>query len=183
LEQGMTASSRTEKMAPVLTTPRLRLRPLEAGDLDAMCKFWCDPENVKYFLKPSTREEVANRIRRNQELYREFGYGRWAVILPDGELIGDCGLIWQEVGNASRLEVGYVLRKDQWGNGYATEAARACVDHAFAVGQPEVIALIRPENTPSIRVAERLGMKLEKTVFWNGFDHCVYQVERDHGEA
>jgi [ribosomal protein S5]-alanine N-acetyltransferase len=76
-----------------------------------------------------------------------------------------------------------VFRKDQWGKGYATEAARACVEHAFSVGEKEVIALIRPDNTPSVRVAERLGMKLEGSVFWREFDHCIYKVERGHGKA
>jgi RimJ/RimL family protein N-acetyltransferase len=96
----MTAiTSGDAKTAPILTTPRLRLRPMEPGDVDALCVFWCDPENVKFFLRPSTREDVAARIKLNQERYREFGYGRWAVTLPDGELIGDCGLIWQDLGN------------------------------------------------------------------------------------
>jgi [ribosomal protein S5]-alanine N-acetyltransferase len=179
----MTASIKADKTAPVLSTQRLRLRPMEDRDLDALCTFWCDAENVKYFLKPATREEVAARIRTNQGRYREFGYGRWAVTLPDGQVIGDCGLIWQDVDARKRLEVGYVFRKDQWGKGFATEAARACVEFAFALGEPEVIALIRPENTPSIRVAERLGMILEGSVFWREFDHRIYQVERGHGAA
>jgi RimJ/RimL family protein N-acetyltransferase len=173
-----------DKTAPVLTTARLRLRPMEPGDLDALCAFWCNPENVRYFARALTRDEVAARIDLNRDRYRQFGYGRWAVTLATGELIGDCGLIWQDVGGRNRLEVGYVFRKDQWGNGYATEAARACMEYAFqAEGSQEVIALVRPENTASAHVAERLGMKIEGTVFWHSFDHLVFKMERSDGQA
>ncbi len=95
------------------------------------------------------------------------------------ELIGDCGIIRQEVEGEHLYEIGYHLRRDFWGQGLATEAAIACRDWAFAQLKTErVISLIRPENLPSRRVAERNGMTLWKEVNWRGLAHYVYSVEK-----
>ena len=95
------------------------------------------------------------------------------------ELIGDCGIILQEVEGERLYEIGYHLRRDFWGQGLATEAAVACRDWAFAhLKTDRLISLIRPENLPSLRVAERNGMTLWKEVNWRGLLHCVYSIER-----
>jgi len=85
------------------------------------------------------------------------GHGLW-VVERDGELIGRVGLIRPE--GWPGLEVGWLLGREAWGQGYATEAARAAVDYAWReLGADELISLIAPENLPSQRVAERLGMR------------------------
>ena len=92
-----------------------------------------------------------------------------------GELIGDCGCPLQEVEGRNEIEIGYHVRRDLWGKGYATEAAQACMEHAFnRLGAERVISMIRPENQQSRRVAEKNGMICQKIIFWNGFDHCIY---------
>jgi RimJ/RimL family protein N-acetyltransferase len=97
------------------------------------------------------------------------------VLKDSGELIGDCGRILQEVEGTNYVEVGYHVRRDLWGNGYATEAARACMEYAFAkLGVARVISMIRPENMQSRRVAEKNGLSCEKIIFWRGYDHCIY---------
>ncbi|MFY9559737.1 MAG: GNAT family N-acetyltransferase [Terriglobales bacterium] len=76
-------------------------------------------------------------------------------------------------------EIGYHLRRDHWGQGLATEAARACREWGFAhLKVDRLISLIPPENTPSQRVAERNGMPIWKEVGWRGLRHYVYAVER-----
>jgi RimJ/RimL family protein N-acetyltransferase len=110
----------------------------------------------------------------------------YAVTLKDSdELIGDCGIVKQHVAGETSLEVGYHFRRDQWGHGYASEAAHACIGLAFhAFGADKVISLIRPENLPSRRVAERNGMKLERQVTHYGLPHLVYAMRReDYGQA
>ena len=78
------------------------------------------------------------------------------------------------------LEVGYHFRRDQWGQGYATEAARASMDMAFNhLHAPEVVSLIRPENTPSRRVAERNGMRAQAEVTYEGSPHLLYVMKRE----
>ena len=95
------------------------------------------------------------------------------------QIIGDCGIILQEVEGDRLYEIGYHLRRDFWGQGLATEAAIACRDWAFAYLKADrLISLIRPENLPSCRVAERTGMTVWKEVNWQGLPHCVYSIER-----
>jgi [ribosomal protein S5]-alanine N-acetyltransferase len=91
----------------------------------------------------------------------------------------DCGIILQQVEGESLYEIGYHLRRDFWGQGLATEAAIACRDWAFAnLKTDRLISLIRPENLPSRRVAERNGMTIWKEVNWRGLAHYVYFIER-----
>ena len=101
------------------------------------------------------------------------------VLKSSGELIGDCGLMRQSVDEASEVEIGYHARRDLWGQGFATEAARACREFAFThLPVNRLISLIRPENMQSRRVAEKNGMRVVKQVIWRGLEHCVYAVER-----
>jgi RimJ/RimL family protein N-acetyltransferase len=101
------------------------------------------------------------------------------VLKASGELIGDCGIIRQHVDDEYLYEIGYHLRRDHWKQGLATEAAIACRDWAFAnLKVNRLISLIRPENLPSRRVAERNGMTIWKKVEWRGLRHYVYAVER-----
>ena len=95
------------------------------------------------------------------------------------EVIGDCGIVLQQIEGGRLYEIGYHLRRDFWGRGLATEAAVACRDWGFAHLKAErLISLIRPENLPSRRVAEHIGMSLWKEVEWRGLSHCVYSVGR-----
>lgn len=96
-----------------------------------------------------------------------------------GELIGDCGLTKQNVDGHDEVEIGYHVRRDHWGRGYATEAARACRDYGFAhLPVERLISLIRPENIPSRRVVEKNGMKIWKETMWRGIHHYVYAFEK-----
>ena len=125
-------------------------------------------------------DTVEEWIARNRRRYAANGHGLWAMILKSTEgLIGDCGVAVQPVDGVDELEVGYHLRRDCWGRGYATEAAQACRDWAFSNRNVDhVISLIRPENIPSRRVAERNGMTLWKEIEWRGLPHCVYRINR-----
>ena len=84
----------------------------------------------------------------------------------------------QEVDGEMLYEIGYHLRRDQWGQGFATEAAQACKAWGFAnLSADRIISLIRPENLPSRRVAERNGMTLWKEIEWRGLAAlCVFGV-------
>ncbi len=101
------------------------------------------------------------------------------VLKTSGDVIGDCGLVTQQIEGRPELEVGYHLRRDQWGRGYATEAAHGCMEFAFGVlHAPKVISLIRPENLPSRRVAERNGMQVEREVMHGGLMHLMYAASK-----
>ncbi len=163
----------------ILQTPRLLLRQFIPQDADALARVLSDPETMRYYPAPYDRAGVERWIERNRQRYHDDGVGLWAMELTKAqEVIGDCGIILQQVEGERLYEVGYHLRRDLWGQGLATEAAIACRDWAFAhLKTDRLISLIRPENLPSRRVAERAGMTVWKEVDWRGFPHLVYSIE------
>jgi RimJ/RimL family protein N-acetyltransferase len=168
----------------ILETPRLLMRKFTAQDADALEVFLGDPGVMEYYPAALDRKGVQDWIERNLGRYARDGHGLWAMVVKDShELIGDCGCTLQEVEGRYEVEVGYHVRRDLWGRGYATEAARACIEYGFReLGAQRVISMIRPENVRSIRVAEKNGMQREKIVFWRGYDHCIYAVTK-YGQA
>jgi RimJ/RimL family protein N-acetyltransferase len=167
--------------APVLETARLVLREFRTDDLDTLAKVLSDPQTMRFYPAPLDDAGVAAWIERNRRRYEKDGFGLWAMILKSsGELIGDCGLIRQFVDGSEQVEIGYHVRRDLWGKGLATEAARASRDYGFAnLPLDRLISLIRPENQPSRRVAEKNGMTLWKEISWRGFQHVVYVIQRN----
>lgn len=165
----------------VLETGRLLLRPIDAGDEDGLVAIWGDAETMRFYPRPFERHDVRYWIGRNRERYAEYRGGLFAVISKaTGTLVGACGPIWQEVEDRRELEVSYHVRRDQWGQGFATEAAKACLAYGFERLNPpgRMISIIRPENVASRRVAEKNGMTLAGRAFWRGFEHCIYQTAR-----
>ena len=141
-------------------TARLRFREMTHDDLDAMAALLGDPEVMTYYSAPKTRQEALAWIDWNQRNYAGHGHGLWVIETHDGEFVGDCGLTWQPVNESTKLEVGYHVRRDRQGQGYATEAAGACRDFARDVlGATELVAIIHPENLASRRIAEKIGMR------------------------
>lgn len=140
-------------------TERLRFREMTPDDLDEMAAMLGDPGVMAFYPAPLSRAESADWIERMQRRYDGDGHGLWLLETRDGGFVGDCGLTWQTVNGARVLEVGYHVRVALQGCGYATEAARACVEVARAHFAPTTLtAIIHPENIASRRVAERLGM-------------------------
>ena len=91
--------------------------------------------------------------------------------------MGECGICAQEVDGEREFEISYRMRRDCWGNGLATEAARACRDHGFnQAGLRRLISIIESGNAASIRVAEKMGMTLEKRASFHGIPVLIYSV-------
>jgi ribosomal-protein-alanine N-acetyltransferase len=175
--------ARLDSVAAILETARLALREFVPEDADALALVISDPETMRYYPAPCDRASVEQWIERNRHRYAQDGVGLWAMVLKASEeMIGDCGIIRQEIEGESLYEIGYHLRRDLWGQGLATEAATACRDWGFAhLGVNRLISLIRPENVPSQRVAERNGMTIWKEIEWRGLRHCVYVIEKPGG--
>ena len=171
-------------MKIVIETPRLILREFLPSDADALARVISDPETMRFYPAPFNRTGVEDWISRNLRRYEKDGYGLWAMELKaTAEMIGDCGITLQEVDDEVLPEIGYHLRRDMWGQGFATEAARACRDYGFEhVNAQFLISLIRPENLPSRRVAERNGMKIWKQTTRVGLIHDVYRVNKEEWE-
>lgn len=174
-------NKRTKMRLKILETERLILRPISHDDVDDLLQIWGNAETMRLFPKTLNRQEMHEWIDRNLKRYEDFGYGLWAMILKDGQqFVGDCGLIIQEVDGVEELEVGYHLNQKFWGQGLATEAARCCMNYAFIdLSRHRIISMIRPENLSSRKVAERNGLKIEKEIFWRGYQHYVYAFEQN----
>ena len=168
----------------VLETERLLLRELTAADRPALCAMLQDAEVMYAYAHVFSDREVDEWLENQLTRYRRDGFGLWAAVRKsDGAVIGQCGLTWQQWGDRRVLEVGYLFRRSAWHQGYATEAARACRDYAFsALGAEEVFSIIRDNNLPSRRVAERNGMtvrgSLVKHYYGLEMPHVVYGVRR-----
>lgn len=141
-------------------TARLRFRPMSDADLDDVAALLGDPAVMTYYPAPKSRDEAQAWIDWSHRNYADHGFGLWIVETLDGEFLGDCGLTWQRVNDRTELEVGYHIRSDRQGLGYATEAAAACRDLARdEIGAERLVAIIHPHNDASRRVAEKLGMR------------------------
>jgi [ribosomal protein S5]-alanine N-acetyltransferase len=164
----------------IVETERLLLRPYVIEDVDALEAVLGDSVAMEFYPAALDRRGVEEWIAKNVERYSRDGFGKWAMVVKStGEVGGSSGCVLQEIEGRDEIEVGYNVRRDLWGRGYAPEAARACMEYAFAkLSARRVISLIRPENSRSIRVAEKNGMIREKTVFWRGYDHCIYEKMR-----
>ena len=164
----------------IIETERLLLREFVPDDADALAAVISDPETMRFYPEPRDRAGVESWIERNRQRYRDCGHGLWAMVLKSsGEVVGDCGLARQIVDGVDEIEIGYHLRRDLWGQGLAPEAAGACLDYGFErLGAERLIALIRPANLPSRRVAEKVGLSFWKEVMWRDLLHCVYVIHR-----
>lgn len=164
----------------ILETPRLILRKFVLEDAQRLEAVLCDPVTMEFYPAPLDRKGVEGWIEKNLIRYQRDGHGLWAVLLKESnELIGDCGCTLQEVEGKYQVEVGYHVRRDLWGRGYATEAARACMEYAFnTLHAKRVISMIRPPNIASRRVAEKNGLVCEKIILWRDYEHCIYAKTR-----
>lgn len=159
-----------------LETARLVLRPLAFEDEEALAAVLCDAETMRWYPRPYTREQVREGIERQMGRYATGSGLLGMVEKQTGRLIGDCGVVWQEIEDRTEPEIGYHVHRGWWNRGFATEAAKAAIDYAFdELGVDHVISMIRPENAASRRVAEKNGLTIDRMVFWREFDHCIYQ--------
>lgn len=164
----------------LIETKRLQLRPLYSSDLDNLFKIFGDPETMNFYPSTKSIEETEQWINRSQNLYETEKIGFFALEHKENrKFIGECGLIPQKIESCDEMELGYHINKSYWRMGYASEAAVACRDYAFKVlGLKSIISLVRPENIPSARVAEKTGMKeIKRLTLWNNL-HAVYSVSK-----
>jgi RimJ/RimL family protein N-acetyltransferase len=164
----------------ILKTPRLLLRRMTPDDVLALLTTFGDPEVMRHYPAPFDEVRMQDWVDWNQRRYTDHGYGLWALTLrAKGELIGDCGLVNQRVDGVPEIEAGYHLRRDLWGQGLATEAALGCLGYGFStLDRNRFVALIHPQNRASRRVAEKIGMTLERETAWKNKPTCIYAIER-----
>lgn len=168
----------------ILETERLILREMSICDYLDIANMLQNEEVMYAYEHAFSNEEVFSWINKQLDRYQKDGYGLWAVIEKSSkQLIGQCGITNQEVHNDTVMEVGYLFNKEFWHHGYASEAARACIDYGFqTLKADKIYSIIRDTNIASINVAKRNGMKQVTTYtkFYYGMDmlHIVFNIER-----
>ncbi|WGV24736.1 GNAT family N-acetyltransferase [Halotia branconii] len=166
---------------PQLKTQRLLLRGFCEEDLDAYADMCGNAEVMRYIGegKPLSRGESWRNMAMIVGHWQLRGYGMWAVEERlTGAMIGRVGC-WNPEGWID-FEIGWALRQAFWGHGLATEAARVAMDYAFEkLQRSHVISLIRPHNAASIRVAQKLGEKLQGRIELLGSEAVIYRISRE----
>ncbi len=165
-------------MTLALETPRLTVRDYAPADLDDVAEILADPAVFWWEKEPFTRERAQRWLADEMGLAGRDGTGRRAVVLrASGKVIGGAGLVWRDLEGAHVVELGYHLHHGYWGQGYATEAGAACLEHARRLGLHRVVSLIYVDNPRSEAVARRLGMIPERELAWAGLPHRMWALE------
>ena len=146
-------------------------------DLDDVEAVLSAPDPLRPDRRRRTRADAERWIAWTRRNYAQHGFGLWVVETAEGRFVGDCGLTVQYVDEQPLVEVGYRVHPDLRGLGLATEAAAAVRDTAAAEGVEHLVAIIRPENLPSQRVAEKVGLRLERRAFVHGADALVFGAD------
>ncbi|MES2070120.1 MAG: GNAT family N-acetyltransferase [Pseudomonadota bacterium] len=170
----------------ILTTRRLRLEPLNDSHLDGLFELNRDPEVMRYITgKPNTREDTQAMIDLVKPRWVKYGFSWWGFIeLGSQELIGAGCIQYLGRDPANPLETGWRLRRDKWGQGYASEAAQQMAAFAFETLDAELLcAVCHQDNTASAKVMQRLGMHYRGVERWYEMDTAVYDMTRADWEA
>jgi RimJ/RimL family protein N-acetyltransferase len=153
---------------------------MRENDTEALLDIFSDPIAMRYFGVTFDRPRMDEWVRNNLEHEKQYGFSLLSVILKEnGEVIGDCGLETDKIDGETVVGIGFDFRRSYWGKGYATEAALAVLKYGFNRFEFDSIsAWIDPENTPSQRVAERIGMTVERYVTRGGKKYALYSIKR-----
>ena len=169
----------------ILETPRLILRHQVLSDLDDLWALYQYPNITKYIPDaPRSREEAKEELEWHMNGHpKNRDLGLWATIhKATGKFIGRCGLLPWEIDSTLEIEIAYLIDKSYWGQGLATEAARGILEYGFGkLKFTRLICLIDPDNRASQRVAEKIGMKLERRVdgiAGDDFPILIYSITR-----
>jgi [ribosomal protein S5]-alanine N-acetyltransferase len=163
----------------ILETSRLTLRYITARDAEALMPILGDAEVMQYsIIGVHSKKQIKQFIEQRLISYMEYGFGLYAVVHKQNqELIGYCGFFIQSIEQQKEVEVGYRLAKKYWGQGLATEAAQAVMEYGQQrFNFQRFVCLIETENSRSIRVANKLGMTLEKKIIYHGLDVAMYSL-------
>ncbi len=151
-------------MPTIITqTERLTLRTWSKEDITPFAEMCADKEVMRYFPATLSFQETENLVNRFQERYEQDGYTYYVVEIKEtGEFIGFCGMLMQtyESPFTPNVDIGWRLKKAAWGKGYATEAAKACLDLLKnTLRIKTIISVASQSNIPSINVMQKIGMK------------------------
>jgi RimJ/RimL family protein N-acetyltransferase len=161
-------------------TDRLTARRPHVDDFSLFCQLLQNPQVAATLGGVRSDEEVREFLAIHLEHWNRHGFGRWMwYSKADGRFVGRAGLYTQNVDDKDEVEVGYALMPEFWGQGLATEMARASVNVAFEqLGLADSISLTMPTNHASRRVMEKCGFTFERDLVWKNVPHVLYRLKR-----
>ncbi|NNF00723.1 MAG: GNAT family N-acetyltransferase [Pyrinomonadaceae bacterium] len=168
----------------MLETERLFLRKLQDHDIEEIFDMRSDPSVMKYIREPQTKkEESLNWIKMISKYWVPDGIGFCAIIEKESKsFLGWCGL-WR-IPETDEIEVGYAIKKDQWGKGFATEAAERFLKYGFEdLGLEKVVAVAFPQNKASRSVMRKLGMEYAGIGNYYNKSLVKYEIARSEFES
>jgi RimJ/RimL family protein N-acetyltransferase len=168
----------------ILETRRLILRPFREEDTGRLSELMANRDFMRFSLGPYTREQTQTVLQKFLTWDQAGLPSPFAVVLRENDdVLGYCGFL-HHAEVPEEVELGYRLDPAYWNRGLITEAARAVRDYAFVgLKLPRVISLIHPENIPSRRVAEKIGLMPEKEITFRGFPTTVFALSRKQWQA
>ena len=164
----------------MLETKRMFLKKMTMDDVSDLQKIFSDPIAMQYYPKTFNEEETKAWIEKVLDNYEKHNAGMWMCYLKEtSEFVGQCGLHFHSnLDGRDEVEVGYLFVRAFWGQGLATEAAKAVMTYAKEkLDVHRLISLVRPENNSSKRVAEKNDLTPEKEIIYKGLRHIVYVYE------
>jgi len=178
----------------MLDTDRLSLRPWRLEDCEEFRPIATDPQVMRYIHggKPWSEEQITEFVTRQMTGLESNGFCMWRLLLKQHpeRLIGFCGLQpWRdrpglEIGCGGVIEIGWWLARDCWGQGFATEAARAVLQYGFGrSGLEKLIAVTHRDNQASQRVARRIGLEFECAVPLDALEIWVFSASSEASPA
>lgn len=169
-----------------LTTPRLRLEPINDTHIDGLFILNSDPLVMRYITgKPDTREDTVAGVARIKARWVSVGYSWWSFIeLATNEIIGAGCIQHLAQDTANPLEIGWRLRSDKWQQGFASEAAQSMAAYAFDALEAKLLcAVCNPENVASAHVMKKLGMRYRGLERGYEADDAVYEITNAEWKA
>jgi len=164
----------------IIETERLILRSWTLGDVEAAFTVWGDPEVMRFVDdgKPfDTLDRTRRSIERGMEAQRRLGFSIWPMVeKSEAEVIGCCGFHY--FGEGPALELIVHLARSRWGRGYATEAARACIEYGFIeLGAERIVAAVHPKNIRSRQVIRKAGMTYVGPILLDKIEEVLYAID------
>lgn len=164
-----------------IETDRLILRHLTIADALELFRTVGDPTVMRYWEggEDKSIKSTEQRIIEIENHWKTHGFGDWGIIEKESDgLIGFSGLHY--IADMAEVNIGYVLKKSKWRQGFGVETCQAVLDVGFReLGLPVIVTVIWPENIASIKLAERLGLNFWKKFIWQGGERVTYRIFRD----
>jgi ribosomal-protein-alanine N-acetyltransferase len=163
----------------ILETKRLFLRKFTPEDIDWQARMYADINVMKFLGKgiTLTTEQTKKTLEWKISFYEKNGFGEGVIVQKDTyEPIGHCGFGY--LPDKSDIELAYALTESSWGKGFATEISKAVLEYGFNnLGMKRIVAMVYPQNSPSIHVIEKTGMLFEKEIEFWGSKLLLYSKE------